>query len=89
VHLRNEWVTRPRAFQFDAASRICEHTFVTSPDEVAIALDRIGDRPIDPTNASMMGLTWRKALQRGLATEDELVAAARDQLDGSSDDAAA
>jgi hypothetical protein len=59
-----------------------------SPDEIAIALDLIGDRPVDPTNAAWMGLTWRKALQRGLATEEELVSAAKDQLPGSSDPAA-
>ena len=65
-----------------------EHTFVTSPDDIAIALDTLGDKPLDPTNTALMGLSWRKALRRGLVTEDELLAAARDYLRGSPDPAA-
>jgi hypothetical protein len=53
---------------------------VPSPDDIAAALDAIGDKPMDRTNAALMGLTWRKALQRGLVTEEELMSALHDYL---------
>jgi hypothetical protein len=37
-------------------------------------------RPIEPTDSALMELTWRKALQRGLVSEEDLVAAAQEHL---------